>query len=106
MSDIPQIERTRPDVHLRIGDERLASGSGGVYGHIDPTIGQMDKEIPLAGRVEVDQAVQVAHQAFETWRRTGPPERRRLLVRLADLIEQHTPEFARRNVMDNGTPMG
>jgi aldehyde dehydrogenase (NAD+) len=105
MPTTEEIDRTRPDVHLRIGDERLASGSGGVYGHVDPTIGEVDKEIPLAGRAEVDRAVEVAHQAFETWRRTPPPERRRLLVRLADLIEEHTPEFARRNALDNGTPV-
>lgn len=99
------IDRTRPAVHLRIGTERLASGSGGVHEHIDPATGQVDARIPLAGPEEVDRAVRTAHEAFGSWRRTPPAERRRLLVRLADLIDEHADEFARRGTFDNGTPL-
>ena len=35
---------------------------------------------------------------------TPPEERRRLLLRLADLIEANAEEFAQRGTMDNGTP--
>ncbi|MCU1395534.1 MAG: aldehyde dehydrogenase [Ilumatobacteraceae bacterium] len=99
------IDRTRPAVHLRIGSERLATGSGGVHQHIDPTTGIVDAEIPLAGTSEVDHAVRVADEAFQQWRRTAPAQRRRLLNRLADLIEANGDEFARRGTLDNGTPI-
>jgi aldehyde dehydrogenase (NAD+) len=92
-------------VHLRIGDERLREGSGGTFEHVDATSGALDAVIPLAGAAEVDRAVQVAHEAFVGWRRTPGSERRRLLLRLADLIEAHADEFARRNTLDNGTPI-
>jgi aldehyde dehydrogenase (NAD+) len=105
VATLPEIDRTRPAVHLRIGDERLASGSGGVHQHIDPSTGQPDAEIPLAGQSEVARAVEVAQEAFELWRRTPPPERRRVLSRLADLIEANGAEFARRGTLDNGTPL-
>ena len=98
-------DTSRPAVHLRIGSERLAAGSGGVHQHIDPSSGRVDAEIPLAGKAEVDQAVRTAHEAFAGWRGTPPAERRRLLLRLADLIEANAGEFARRGALDNGTPL-
>jgi aldehyde dehydrogenase (NAD+) len=94
----------RPEVHLRIAGEKLTTGSMGVHEHIDPSTGLTDARIPLAGRPEVDRAVTAAHQAFATWRRTPPGERRALLIRLADLLEANGDEFGRRGTMDNGTP--
>jgi len=98
-------DRTRPAVHLRIAGTRLAEGSGGVHEHIDPSTGTVGARIPLAGGAEVDRAVVAADEAFGTWRHTPPEERRRLLNRLADLIEANAEEFARRGTMDNGTPL-
>jgi len=97
-------EVTRPAVHLHIAGERMDTGSGGIHDHIDPSTGQIDAKIPLAGPGEVDRAVNAADAAFTGWRRTPPEERRRLLLRLADLIEANAEEFAQRGTMDNGTP--
>jgi aldehyde dehydrogenase (NAD+) len=99
------IDRTPPAVHLRIGADKIATGEAGVHGHINPCTGQVDAEIPLAGPADVDRAVRVAHEAFQTWRRTSPSERRRLLHRLADLIESNAEEFGRLGSLDNGTPL-
>jgi aldehyde dehydrogenase (NAD+) len=98
------VDRTPPPVHLRFGDPRLSTGSGGTYGHVNPCNAKVDATIPLAGKQEVDQAVQVAHEAFQAWRKTPPAERRRLLLRLADLIEDRAEEFARLGTLDNGMP--
>jgi aldehyde dehydrogenase (NAD+) len=95
---------SRPAVHLHIAGERFNTGSGGVYEHVDPSTGQVDATIPLAGSGEVDRAVNAADAAFHEWRRTPPEQRRRLLLRLADLIEANAEEFGRRGTMDNGTP--
>src|SRR6266508_3320511 len=99
------MDHTPPAVHLRIGGERLVSGSGGVHRHVNPATGAVDAEIPLAGGAEIHRAVTVAHQAFESWRRTRPADRRALLQRLADLIEGNAEEFTRRGTLDNGTPV-
>jgi aldehyde dehydrogenase (NAD+) len=98
-------DRTRPQVHLRIGSERLAAGSGGTFEHVDPCTGEVDAVVPLAGTAEVDRAVRLAHETFLRWRDVRPPEKRRLLLRLADLIEENAKEFVRRAVMDNGMPV-
>ena len=95
---------SRPTVHLHIAGERFGTGSVGSYDHIDPSTGQFDARIPLAGPDEIDRAVNAADAAFRDWRRTPPGERRRLLLRLADLIEANGEEFGRRGTMDNGTP--
>ena len=85
------IDRTPPAVHLRIGAERRASGSGGVYQHVNPATGLPGAAIPLAGAAEIDEAVRIAHAAFEGWRSTRAAERRRILNRLADLMERTPP---------------
>jgi aldehyde dehydrogenase (NAD+) len=99
------IDRTPPPVFLRIGSEHRASGSGGQYDHIDPTTGAVDASIPLAGPAEIDEAVQTANGAFASWRSVRPAEKRKLLLRLADLFDQHADEFGRRGTLDNGTPL-
>jgi aldehyde dehydrogenase (NAD+) len=99
------IDRTRPDVYLYIDGERHSAGGGGAWDHIDPSTGQVDKTIPLADAGDVDRAVNAARTAFATWRKTPPAERRRLLLRLADLIEAHAEDFGRLCAMDNGIPI-
>ncbi|RAV04007.1 aldehyde dehydrogenase [Mycolicibacter senuensis] len=89
-----------------MGAERLTTGSCGVYRHVDPATGRPDADVPLAGPAEIDRAVQAAHAAYLEWRRTRPADRRRMLTRLADLIEDHAADFAQLGAMDNGTPVG
>jgi aldehyde dehydrogenase (NAD+) len=98
-------DRTPPQVTLRIGGQRLAAGSGGIHDHISPVTGAVDAAVPLAGPAEVDLAVQAARTGFETWRRTPPQGRGRVLMRLADLVAEHSAEFARLGALDNGSPI-
>jgi aldehyde dehydrogenase (NAD+) len=99
------IDRSTPAVHLHIGGQKLDHASGGTYDHVNPSTGQVDGTIPLAGPDEVNQAVEAAHEAYRGWRRTSPAQRRALLFRLADLIEGATDELARRGTLDNGVPI-
>jgi aldehyde dehydrogenase (NAD+) len=96
----------RPPVMLRIGADKLPTGSGGVHRHIDPCTGEPDADVPLAGAAEVEQAVETAHHAFLSWRSPRPADRRRMLMRLGDLIEEHAGEFGRLAALDIGTPVG
>lgn len=96
----------RPDVTLRIGAEKRHNASGGTFDHVNPCTGNPDATIPLAGPAEIDEAVKVAHESYLNWRTTNPTERRRLLMRLADLIEAHTADFTRLGTLDNGAASG
>jgi aldehyde dehydrogenase (NAD+) len=93
-----------PGVALRIGDEALKQGSGGVFAHINPSTGQHQADVPMAGPDEINQAVAVAARAFEEWRRWRPASRRDALLRLAALIEQHRATFQGIAAMENATP--
>ncbi len=86
------IDRTVPAVHLHIGAEKLGSGSAGTHEHVNPCTGEVDAHVPLAGADDVDRAATVAHEAYTPWRTTRPAKRRRLLLRLADLIEANGDE--------------
>src|SRR5690625_4942084 len=88
-------EFPRPDVHLHIGTEKLAEGSAGTFSHVNPATGKVDKTIPMAGPSEVDRAVTASADTFDSWKRTAPTERARLLHRLADLMEANAEELGR-----------
>jgi aldehyde dehydrogenase (NAD+) len=99
------LDTERPPVELRIGAERLATGTGGIHQHVDPATGRVDAEVPLAGAAEVERAVEVAHSTYLEWRQTKPADRRRMLMRLGDLIETHAADFTRLAAQDNGSPL-
>ena len=90
---------------LWIGGEARGAGSGGVHDHINPATGQVQAQIPLAGAAEVNEAVEAAATAFETWRWWKPADRRDALMRLAALLRENMTEFARLGALDNGTPI-
>jgi len=62
-----------------------------------------DRKHPVSGEVvtqcanaTVDDAVnaaRAAQEAFKSWKAVGPSERRRLLLKVADVMESKTPEF-------------
>ena len=75
-----------PTARLIIGDRHLTRASGGVFEHRYPATGEVQAEVPLAGVLEVDEALDVARAASTGWRRTAPSTRRDLLRRLAGLL--------------------
>src|SRR5207237_6936402 len=50
-------------------------------------------EVAMAGKTDVDAAVEAAHKAFPAWSRTSAAERGRLLYKLADRIEANAEEL-------------
>ncbi|WP_156680276.1 aldehyde dehydrogenase family protein [Sphingomonas profundi] len=99
------IDRRPPALALIIDGEAVTRTSGGHHAHISPMTGEAQAEIPLAGVAEIDAAVDAAHRAFAGWRATPGAERRRCLLKLADLIEQHAAEFGRLAAIECGIPV-
>jgi aldehyde dehydrogenase (NAD+) len=93
-----------PKVYLRINGEKVLPKSGGRWDHVSPVTGEVDATIPLADAAAIDDAVQHAHAAFDGWRRTAPARRRELLLKLADLLEQHGDKIARLGAAETGRP--
>lgn len=92
-----------PSPSLRIGGKILTEGSF-VHQHIDPATGQPNAQVPMANATHVDEAVQAAHQAFIQWRALPAGTRARMLMKLADLMEQNAELLAEAGTADNGAP--
>jgi len=85
-----------------IGGEFVAPASGSYIDDIDPATGSVIAQIPDSDALDVDAAVNAARDAFPSWSRTPVADRSRLLLRLADVIEQNAEELARMESCDNG----
>jgi acyl-CoA reductase-like NAD-dependent aldehyde dehydrogenase len=72
---------------------------------VEPATERVIAELPRAGAEEVDAAVARAHEAFRSWREVEPPDRARLLHRLADALAEHAPELAELEARNVGKPI-
>ena len=72
---------------------------------ISPIDGRILTSIAEGDREDVDLAVAAARRAFKAgkWSRAAPAERKKVMHRIADLIEKHALELAVLGVRDNGT---
>ncbi|UVC08009.1 aldehyde dehydrogenase [Rhizobium sp. TH2] len=94
-----------PAQSLFIGGAWQASRNGATMEVISPIDGTVLTTIADAGADDVDLAVAAARAAFEkgAWSKAAPAERKKILLRIADLIDKHALELAVLGVRDNGT---
>ncbi|MBL8361208.1 MAG: aldehyde dehydrogenase family protein [Rubrivivax sp.] len=59
----------------------------------NPLDGSIATRAPAASTADAVAAVEAAAEAFPAWSRTGPGERRALLMKAADALEAKTPRF-------------
>src|SRR5919109_4471454 len=91
---------------LLIGGERPDAADGRTFPTLDPSTGREIAQVAQAGPEDVDRAVGAARAALEgDWSSLAAAERARLMLRLADLVEQHTGELAELESLDNGKPV-
>ncbi|MEH6575525.1 MAG: aldehyde dehydrogenase [Amphritea sp.] len=78
--------------------------SGETFASINPANEQLLADIASCDAADVDIAVENALQAFRSgvWSEMPPKQRKRILLKLADLIEQHQDEFALLDTLDMG----
>lgn len=91
---------------LLIDGQWVPAASGKTFATTNPATGEEIATLAEADAVDVDRAVAAARRAFEgPWRKTKPFERQALLLKLADLVEQHFDELALIDTMDMGGPI-
>jgi len=83
------------------------AASGETFDTIDPATEQPLAAVAAGDAPDIDRAVKAARKAFESgaWPQMTPSARGKLIWKLADLLEQHTDEFAELESLDNGKPM-
>ncbi|MGA8355109.1 MAG: aldehyde dehydrogenase family protein [Solirubrobacteraceae bacterium] len=92
---------------LLIGEHRLQAADGATFQTLDPATGAPIATLAHAGQQDVDRAVAVAREAFESgpWATMPAIERGRLIGALADAVGQHDEELAQIESLDNGKPV-
>ena len=72
----------------------------------NPATNEIIGQVPLSSSEEVDQAVQAAKAAFDSWRRTPAANRIQPLFELKELLEEHFDDIARMISLENGKTLG
>ncbi|MDQ6437495.1 aldehyde dehydrogenase [Mesorhizobium sp. LHD-90] len=99
---------TVPSQGLFIAGRVEPAANGQVLDVSSPIDGQKFTTIADGGAADIDRAVVAARTAFDkgVWSRAAPAERKKVLMRLAALIEAKALELAVLGVRDNGTEIG
>ena len=81
-----------------------AAASRATFDSINPATGEVLAAVAAADEVDVDAAVVAARASFESgvWSKTSPAHRKRVLIRLAELMIEHRAELALLDSMDMG----
>lgn len=92
---------------ILIGDEWRPAVSGRTFTTINPATEEIICEVAEGDAEDVDLAVHAARSAFESgpWSKMDARDRGRLLLKLADLMEENLDELAALETLDNGKPI-
>ena len=76
-----------------IGGGWVDAASGETFESTSPADGEILGAFPKSGPEDVDRAVAVAKEAYESWRLLPAPKRGEILFRFAHLVEEHKAEL-------------
>lgn len=60
----------------------------------DPATGEVQNQVGLCSKQEVEQAITIAQAAFDSWAKTTPLNRARVMFKFKTLLEQNRDELA------------
>ncbi len=81
------------DVKLLIGGRDCDAGDQSTFKRLNPVTGEVASRAAAATLADADAACDAAAEAFPAWAEMGPNERRKLLLKAADLLDERAPEF-------------
>ena len=95
------------ETHAFINGEFVAAADGSTLSSINPATGHVLAEVASCDAQDAELATQAARATFESgvWSRCHPSKRKRVLLRLAELVETHRDELALLDTLDMGKPI-
>ncbi|RTR35853.1 CoA-acylating methylmalonate-semialdehyde dehydrogenase [Robertmurraya yapensis] len=69
---------------------------------LNPATGELLAKVPLSTKDDVNEAVQVAKEAFKSWKNTPVPKRARILFKYHYLLTENHEKLAKLIVQENG----
>jgi 5-carboxymethyl-2-hydroxymuconic-semialdehyde dehydrogenase len=79
--------------------------SGKTFKNLSPSDKSLICTVAESDAEDIDQAAQTAHNAFPAWRDMSAQQRRSILYRVAELIEENAEELALLESLDTGQPI-
>lgn len=91
------------EIRMVVGAERPLAAGRQTLAVFDPSTGAAITSVPRSGPEDVDAAVRAAKQALAgEWSRRLPAQRQRVMLKLADLLEENDEELAQLETVNNG----
>jgi betaine-aldehyde dehydrogenase len=106
MSSTQPASETPRKYQLFIDGKWVDAESGKTFETPNPATGATLAEVAEGDKADIDKAVAAARRALEgKWSKVSARDRGRMLYKLSQLIEAHTPELAALETADNGKPI-
>ncbi|WP_428381937.1 aldehyde dehydrogenase [Nevskia ramosa] len=90
------------ETSLLIDNTPRAAAEGKTFARRHPTDDRLITTVAAASIADARVAAESAGRAYATWSQTGPTERRRVLLRAADLVEEKVDEFVTTMALEVG----
>ncbi|KAK1282799.1 Aldehyde dehydrogenase family 2 member C4 [Acorus calamus] len=108
---VPTVHFKAPEIKftkLFIDGHFVDSVSGKTFETIDPRTGEAIARVSEGDKEDIDLAVKAARRAFDhgKWPRMSGVERGRIMMKLADLIDENVEELAKLDSLDAGKLFG
>lgn len=68
----------------------------------NPATGETLTRVPISNKADLNEAVNAAKEAFQSWSRTSVPKRARILFKYQQLLVDHWDELAKLITQENG----
>jgi malonate-semialdehyde dehydrogenase (acetylating)/methylmalonate-semialdehyde dehydrogenase len=85
-----------------IGGEWIEATSEKQEPVYNPATGEVIAYVPISGEKDVERAVSVAFDTFQTWKEVPVPKRSRILFKYQQLLVDHWDELAKLITIENG----
>ncbi|NNH62051.1 aldehyde dehydrogenase [Rhizobium laguerreae] len=90
------------NISLLINGADRAASAGRTFDRLDPFTEKLASRAAAAGLDDVAAAVEAAAAAFGAWSKTGPGQRRAILMKAADIMDSKVAEFTRLMIEETG----
>ncbi|TDK32169.1 aldehyde dehydrogenase [Rhizobium deserti] len=90
-------------IQLLIDNDDRAAASGNLFERFDPVTGNVATSAPAGGPDDARAACDAAAAAFPAWSAMGPGDRRKLLLKAADVMDSKAGDFARLMTAETGS---
>src|SRR5438132_3730969 len=96
---------TQTQHQIFVGGEWTDAAAGETMDVINPATEEVIAQVPRCDGADVDRAVAAAKAALPAWLDSTPAERAELLLKLADVLDEHADELAEIESTNVGKPL-